>query len=225
MGWKEKFTFLSPTFVEHEVQGTKLHFYPISVKFIFELKTLGKPIAQALATLFSDKENDTGTTIKNVEDSKKGLKENETVIVPVSVEIAVLRDQQKQGAFEALFEALSEQDNAMLLGRMLMDSLREDFNDTEREDRNLALDFIKDMDFAVLRDMITGLVKSNAKVLGPLEDIVAQFSKAFLSGLPKKDDETPVVTLVPKEKAEPETTGPTLQTPSPNLSSKESPGK
>jgi len=224
MGWKDTFTFLSPTFISHKVGDKELHFYPISVKFIFELKMLGKPIAQALTSLFINKENDTGATTQSVEDSKKGYKEIKTTVDPITVEVAILRTSQKQEVFETLFEAISNQDNGMLLGRMLMDSLREDFDKKEREDRNLALEFIQLMDLATLKDMILGLVKANSKVLGPLESMAAQFSKTILSSLPTREDEKPKATLVPKDKAGQETIGQTSQIQSQNLFSEESLG-
>jgi hypothetical protein len=174
---------------------------------------LSKPLAQALTVLFTNKESDTGATTQSIENGKEGRKEIKTVVDPLTVEIAVYRSNQKQEAFESLFEALSNQDNGMLLGRMIMDSLREIFDEKDREDRNRALELIKAMDLATLKDMITGLIKANAKVLGPLEDMAAQFSKAFMSGLPTRDDEEPKATIVPKEKADPETTGQTSQTP------------
>jgi len=224
MGWKDKFTFLTPTFITHKVAEQELHFYPISVKFVFELKMLGKPMAQALAVLFTNKDSDTGATTQSIENSKAGVKEIKTIVEPITVEIAVYRSNQKQEAFEALFDALTNQDNGMLLGRMLMDSLREMFDDKEREDRNRALELVKCMDLTTLRDMITGLVKANAKVLGPLEDMAAHFSKAFLSGLPKKEDEEPVAKIVPKDEVAQEITGQISQTQSQNLFSEESPG-
>lgn len=227
MGWKDTFTFLTPTFIEHEVQGQKLHFYPISVKFIFELKALGKPLAKALSTIFSNSENatanDTGATTQVVENTREGFKETKTVMDPIGVDIAILRDSQKREAFEEAFEAFSNQDNGMLIGRMLMDSLRDHFSDEERKDRNEALKFIQSLNFLSLRDVLMGFIKANAKVLGPLEDMAAQFSQVVMSSLPKKDDEEPKATIVPKaEKVQPETTGQTSPTQSPNLFSEES---
>lgn len=209
--WKDAFTFLSPTFETHEVQGQKLNFYPISVKIIFEMKMLALPLAKALAVLFQKTDSDTGAVTETTENAKAGTKESRTVMEGLTIEMASLRDSQREDAIKTLLEAITEPNNAMLFGRLFLDSLRDMFTEEQRNNRDIALEFVKDMNLATFKEMLVGLMKANTKVLGPLESMVTQLGSTVLSGLKKDEEQGPAVTLEPanqeEKKADPETTG------------------
>lgn len=199
MGWKDKITFLTPTYIEHTVKGQKINFYPISIKATFSLKVLGEPIAKSLSILFNKGDSLTGFKTSKTVNEKTKESHEETVTEAPTVELAVLLDSQRQEAIKALVDLLTNQDHASTIGLLLMDSLRDLFTAEERGDRTTALEFVGSLDLDDFREFIIGFIKANMKVLGPLENTVTQFLEGSLGGLLQKKDEKPAVTLTPKD--------------------------
>lgn len=186
MSWKEKWTFLKPKGVEHEVEGPegpeKLMFYPISMSSLFTLRVIANPVARAFAALFQNEDNDVGITDRTKGDGKlKGEFVTEKIIEPVTLELAKFRLQQKQIAMEEAVQVLFDPENSRVIMRLIMDSLRDNFDRKMNEDQKNAVaeELFDTIDGGHFRELLTGLFKGNKKVFGPLADMVAQSKEMF----------------------------------------------
>jgi hypothetical protein len=180
MGWKDRFTFRERHFVEHEVCGQRLRFYPNRVGLLHDLAEVSKPVASALAALFSDRSQDAGMEEKISQQGDIIVKES--VMQAVSAEIVTLRSKERDGAIDALLTAVSDPRNRLLLGRLLMDSLREEFPyHAERPAVDVEEFLYGDgkpdgypgLDIPALTAMIGGWIKANAKQFGKVGEQVA----------------------------------------------------
>ena len=182
MGWKDRFTFRERHFVEHEVCGQKLRFYPNRVGLLHDLAEVSKPVASALAAIFADRSQDAGMQEKISQQGDIVVKE--TLMQAVSAEIVTLRSKERDGAVGALLTAVSDPRNRILLGRLLMDSLREEFPyHSERPgidveeflygDGKPEPDGYPGLDLPALTAAIGGWIKANAKQFGKMGEQVA----------------------------------------------------
>lgn len=175
--WQDKLSCFSPNFVEHEVGGQKLHFYPVSVGMAFKLRTIGRPLARSLTVLFGNNENDHGTRDIQVENSSGGH-DREIIIEPITEGLAKIRHEQKVMAVDSLIEALTSDENSQVLSNIIMDSLREQFPPDQPNERPPASEFIGVMPVPVLGGMLMGIMHANKDVFGPLTEKVVLAASA-----------------------------------------------
>jgi len=181
MSWKEKWTFIKPKGVDHEVDGPDgpqtLKFYPVSMSSLFTLKAIANPIARAFASLFQSEDNDVGIVDRTSGDGQmNGQFTTEKIVKPVAMDMAKFRLQQKQQAMEEAVQVLFDPDNARTIMRLIMDSLRDEFERSmsEEQKNEVAEELLSTLDGVHFRQLLTGLFKGNKKVFGPLADMVAQ---------------------------------------------------
>lgn len=177
MSWKDKWTFLKPKGVEHEVEGGKMMFYPVSMSSLFTLRAIANPVARAFASLFQNEDNDVGMTDRTTGDGQlNGAFTTEKIIEPVSIDLAKFRLQQKQIAWEDAVQVLFDPENSRVVMRLIMDSLRDEFDRSANEEQKneTAKELLNEMDGGHFRELLIGLFKGNKKVFGPLADMVAQ---------------------------------------------------
>ncbi len=199
--WKERFTYNSKSAVEHSVNGNVLRFYPNRIGLLNELAEISKPIAHALATLFTnDDRSDTTSTSESYldkprKDMKTGIETAESkvdkiVVEAVSPEVADHRRKERNAAIDELLDGITNERNRLLIGKLLMDSLRDEF--PYKKDRPPAEieEFLdgdnekyEGLDAPMLVEMVTGWLKANAKVFGATGERVAGLVKGKLSGL------------------------------------------
>ena len=176
MSWKD-WTFLKPQGVEHEVEGRKFTFYPISVDSLFILRIVAAPVSRAFASLFQSEENDVGITERTIGGKLEDQFTTERIIAPVSLDLAKFRTQNKQKLFEEAAHVLFDPSNLRILVRFIMDSLRDEFdrnlNDADKDKE--ADKFMKEVDGGILSQFVVGLYNGNKKVFGPLANTVAQW--------------------------------------------------
>jgi len=193
MSWK-KWTFIKPKGTQVEIEGETLTFYPICISSFFNLEVMAAPIAKALSMIFQNEDNDVGITDRTegagVED---GSFKTEKVVAPVSLELARFRLDQRKAALEDAFRVLFDRSNIRAVVRLLMDSLRDEFDRKKNEDeKNAEADeFIADVDGILFRKLLIGLYEGNKKVFGPLANTVAHFKKMMdqkMRGLDDLDD-------------------------------------
>ena len=180
MGWKDRFTFRERHFVEHEVCGQKLRFYPNRVRLLHDLAEVSKPVASALAALFSDHSTDAGFNEKISQQGDIIVKE--TTSQAASPEVLQLRSKERDGAISALLSAVSDPRNRLLLGRLLMDSLRDEFPYHEERPTVDVEEFLygdgrpdgyPGLDLPALTSALGGWIKANAKQFGKVGEQMA----------------------------------------------------
>lgn len=178
MGWKDVKTYRSRESVEHEVNGVKLRFYPNRMRLLPDLTELSVPVAKALAELFDPSRHDAAMTEKV---SKQGdIEVRESTVSAASPETAKARAGARDAALESLLLALGDARNRLRLGRLLMDSLAEEFPYVSERAPADVEDFLyggKDgdsgLDLPLLTQLIAGWIKANAKQFSKVGELVA----------------------------------------------------
>lgn len=198
--WKDRFAYNSKSAVEHEVNGHKLRFYPNRIGLLTELAEISKPIAHALATLFGDERGDATSISESYKDKprkdlKTGIETAESVVDKITVEavtaeVANHRRGERNQAIDELLDGLTNERNRILFGRLLMDSLRDDFPYKKDRPPPEVEEFLfgdneeyTGLDAPILVEMVTGWLKANAKVFGSTGEKVVGLVKGKLSAL------------------------------------------
>lgn len=203
-GFKERFgTYRTKTFVEREVQGMQIRFYPNRVALLEELAIVSKPIAEAISILFSDTRGDATAVTERFREGKDVEVEKITV-QSVDPSTMAYRAKERSQALDTLISGLTNARTRLLFGKLLMDSMRDEF--PWKKDRGVdeVEEFLygdgKDyqgIDLPVLTEMVKGWMAANAKVFGSAGEQAVGLVRARLQSL--RAESSPV----------PETTSPT----------------
>ena len=164
--WKGKIPFLAPTCETHRINGVELNFYPVSVNALFKARSMAKPLAAAIRTLFAQNANDRGQVRRIVQGA------SEEIVQATTPELAKLRAEQDERAISDLVEAFADDKNAMILAELIVDSLRDTFARGSMSAQD-SLAWLKDLEAATLTEMLIGLAKGNKRVLGPFGEILS----------------------------------------------------
>lgn len=191
VNWREKLTFLTPTYTVSEVAGHEVNFYPLSPGMLFKLRSIARPLSQAISVLFSDKSNDQARTQKdtvsaaatytdedgNVVDDPGG-RISTTTIEAVSTDMLIARSNMRERAIDSLLDAFMKPESMRVIAGIIWDSCREafgrDWTDEDLDDF-LASDQVN---AAYLSQFLLGVAKANLEVFGPTGGkVFAAFSK------------------------------------------------
>lgn len=177
--WKNKTNVFAKKFVARQIGDTTWNFYPVSVGRIFELRETISSLFTAASALFASNKDDVGQEIEKI--TQQGGEIQRTNISAISVELATLRDKQRKESIAAAVEALLSDNNRLMLGRLIADSLREEF-DRNAPDKEIS-DFMDALDLGTLIEFLMGFVETNAKVFGPLGERLRATVQSKLSAL------------------------------------------
>lgn len=189
-GWAGKLSCFSPNYVAHDVSGEELRFYPISVGLAFKLRTIGKPLARSLAVLFGNKDQDHGTKDTEVTNTD-GSKDRQVSIEPITEGLAKIRFEQRVEAIDGIITALTDEQNAAVVGEIIMDSLADVFKKSERKEWPPVMEFINTMPLPVLGGMLMGVIKANQEVFGPLAGKVTEAAESAVARIAEARVEEP----------------------------------
>jgi len=207
MTWQDKITFLdAPSGVEHQVRGQNIMFYQMSPRMILQLRSISRPLSQALSILLRSKKSDSESIYRDFSDPKTGEAGTETIqrAVPLDTMEALLN--KKERAIDLLIDSMSQEANLHLVIKIIFDACRDLFprNPTER-DINEFIDS-KGVDTGTLSQFLVGVAKANLKTLGPLADRVSEtFSAKLEEALEaprNQQDEDQTQTELPTESPE-----------------------
>jgi hypothetical protein len=176
-------SFLTPKFVEHEVNDETLNFYPVSISTAFQIKEVLKPLARSLSLAMINTDGDRGYTDTRSEDGFV-----QTIVNPVSPEMAELRSKQKESAILDAIEALTERRSVTAIGRLIMDSLRDEFHGKKQEQKDVDL-FMDSVDTTTLIQLLTGVAKANKRLFGPFGERIGEMIKVTMGSLEKTMEE------------------------------------
>ena len=170
--WKDKKSFIGSTnYVEHEVGGEELKFFPLSVTVMFKLRRVALPLPAALSTLFAPNNTDFTVIQREFSDDGEGGRGKEIITEAISPQLAALRTKERTEALEQAIGALTDEQNAEVVGAVIMDCLREDFPRGSKENPKPG-EFIHELDLPCMIECLKGVAKANREVLGPLADRV-----------------------------------------------------
>lgn len=213
VAWKERFTYNQKSAVEHEVNGNQLRFYPNRMGLLTELAEMSKPIAHALLTLFGEARSDSTSVSESYKDKprkdlKTGVETSESVVDKITVEavspeIADHRRKERQGAIDELLDGFSSVRNKLLLGALIMDSLRDDFPYKKDRPAIEIEEFLygdkgdyTGIDAPMLVQLVAGWLKANSKVFGPAGEQVAELVRGKLAALQNRSVSEPTTSPV-----------------------------
>lgn len=206
--------FAEPKYTEHEVRGQSLHFYSLSPSLLFELKGISAPILAAMGTLFADRQGDKGNhyesltnptvlpvSVPDAEPDDEGNVPVRTVkfdnvritndTEALNVEMARLRDQQLRSAIEDLIVHGMSSEMKRLVGRIICDSLREEFPECrgghnngkkQRDDTALAFMDDPDLDIEATVEFLLGVAAANKNLFAPFQSMIAKAQKTGAGG-------------------------------------------
>lgn len=180
MSWKNKSNVFAKKFVSRQIGESEWRFYPVSVGRIFELRETIKDIFTAASALFASNKDDVAQEIENITQGKDNQIQR-TNISAISVELATLRDKQRKDSIASAVEALLSERNKIMLGRLLADSLREEFERDVKEEE--IKQFMDTLDLGTLVEFLMGFIEANAKVFGPLGERVRATVQSKLAEL------------------------------------------
>ncbi|HUT78331.1 MAG TPA: hypothetical protein VM285_11620 [Polyangia bacterium] len=174
-------SFLTPDPTPCEVAGRTINFYPVSVRMAFKLKDIGKPLAKAVqALMFTRRDQDVKQDSEEYVNDQTGDFVKKHSVAPLTTELAEYRDKQKGESLDALVETLFADPSRDIIARLMIDSLRDEYEPAYRKNPpGPDVDtFFDDIDIAALRPMVLALAKANSKVFGaPGEKILAAVRK------------------------------------------------
>lgn len=176
MSIKSMLSFLESPYIEHKVGGKEVRFYALSVKKLFELRRIAKPLSAALAALANKQESDNGTVHRVFTDSETGSGGTVTEIQAIDAELARVRTEERTQAIQQLIESLTGEQNSTLLAELIVDSCRDEFPRNEIKKADYA-EFMEHIDAGSMVEFLEGVFLANKKAFGPLGERVAEFLK------------------------------------------------
>jgi hypothetical protein len=161
--------FFSHKFETLEIDGRECNFYRVSLKALFDLKNVAKPLVRALTSLFQGvgQENG-GRSIKKDHSLADGTKGQETIeeVDGIDPTLAKVKIEEREKAIGDLIDAFLDETNVKVIARLIMDSMRDDF--ARPITPQAVAEFVQTVDPGTLVAMVKGLVQANVGVLGPL---------------------------------------------------------
>jgi len=200
MSWRKRFTFRDKRSITHPVNGQDFKFYPNRMALLTEARDLAEPVAQAINTLFADQSRDTNSKVRRQHEGDFFLEDIETE--GLSVQMAQHRIEERSAAIKTILGTLADPRSLMLLGKLFMDSLRDDFpyckdRDPREVDEFLFGDDSEDSDYQgldmpVLVALFQGWMKANATTFGESGESLVGLVKSKIEGIVSEQaSETP----------------------------------
>lgn len=159
--------------MKHEVDGLgELSFYPNRLNLMSEVRDLSEPVLRGLSLMFEDTRADQAATTKKYTEGDMQVEEIE--VHPSSVELLSKRQEDKATALAELMSVICDPRSRMILGTLLMDSLRDEFSQEELKSPAKVNDFLYGteddgsdaLDLPMMVGLMQGWIKANAQVFG-----------------------------------------------------------
>jgi len=145
--------------VMSKVGDQDVEFFSLSFPVLFQLKSAVGPVSKLLSG-FGRASNDVAK-ITQGEGADKIVQEQ-----AITPEMAKVRADLKAKALQEAMDGIFADQNRLLIGRVLMDSMR---SSQPRKPTVEQIElFLADLDLGQIIDMLQGVVKANAAVFGPL---------------------------------------------------------
>lgn len=225
-GWRETIASICEApVITHPVGGHDVKFWPISVAMLVKMRSIGRPLAQALGALMGNNQSDVrremtqsdDTAIETVDgddgQQKKvlvGVTGTNTSHDAISVELARFRADQKEMAIDRIVDAFTKTENQLVIAALVFDSCREIF--PRRPENDDLAEFISEQaNLVVMSQFLSGIMKANAQALGKLgEQLTESVTKIVRKRISEVDadvgTEDPILTKSPTESESPSLT-------------------
>lgn len=160
--WKDRLSCFTPKYASMRIGEDDVHFYAISPRMLFKLRAMASPIAKAVSTLLGSKATDSGSKVIETPDGRQ------IETMPISLELAQMRSREQADAVAEIINAITDTENARVVAEVVMDSLAEVFQKTDKASWPPVDEFLGTVPLPTFGMMILGVVKANQEVLGPL---------------------------------------------------------
>ena len=191
MSWQKRFTFRDKRSIKQTVNGQEFRFYPNRMSLLTEARDLSEPIAKAINTLFADQSRDSGSNVKRTHEGEFFMEDITTE--PLDIAVAKHRVDERAAAITTILGTLGDPMSLMPLGKLFMDSLRDDFPYAKERDPALVDEFLygsddddseyTGLDAPVLIEMLQGWMKANATTFGESGESLVGLVKAKIEGI------------------------------------------
>lgn len=152
--------------------GGVINFYPCCVEEVARLEKLATPLLRALATLFSGvggQENAVKQTTKVITTPEGGsIQEEVKEALGIDPVLAESKVRMRDKAIQELVEAFGHEKNRILVMRLLVDSMRDEFPRPVKNMDESARALSAELDVEAFALLLGGLKQANEGVLGPL---------------------------------------------------------
>lgn len=167
--WEKSLGFIDkPKYEAHVVAGKELNFYAVSYGVMVELREVIKHFGAMMANLLADTKTDTGTKMLRIPDKDvPGEFTTETTVQPINTDLAKFRYTENVKAVMSLIDALTDKKNVDIIGKVVIDSLRDIFPRGDRDNPTPG-DFMAKIDFPDVVQLLIGVAKANKGVFSPL---------------------------------------------------------
>lgn len=172
---RDKLSIFKRHTFEQEIGGQNFVFHPISLPVLYQLQSAFKGLGKAFAS-YANARQDVTHTEESTHDPATGqvvVTRHDGAIDP---KLAEIRSAQRREAVQATLDAIFAEENQLMLGRVIADSLKAEDMKTDAEVR----EFLDSVDLTVLIEFVQGVVMANAKVFGPFLDRLKAQVKAKL---------------------------------------------
>jgi hypothetical protein len=153
--------------VAHPVNDTEFNFYPVRIGRLLtgEIRDAVAPIVQAVSTLLSSGANvsvEEHTQVEGAESDAPGAVY--TNKKEMSVGMVKWLEEQRTRAVKSAVIAIIDPKTSLVIGRVLADSLRDDFK-SDASDEEIQ-EFMDALDLKDVGEFCLGFLKANAEVFG-----------------------------------------------------------
>ncbi len=199
MGWKDRVkTFQERRKVVGQIEGFgEVAFYPNRIAQLQQLRGLSETVMKCMGTLFADNRGDSDSMTETGTDDD-GFQVQKTTVSAVSTDVLIYRASQQRQAIEEMF-SLADRRNLMLLGEMLMDSLREEFPYSRQRPPQDVEEFLFGasddeagdgaLDVTLFIALMQNWVKANSKVFGEMGEKLVGLVKGRLQTVSGLEEE------------------------------------
>lgn len=162
--------FLEAPAVEHEVAGASHKFFPVTTRVLFQLRGLAKPLARALSSLLTSRQQDVAT--ESVDVTSTEGRQLRTTIQAIDEKLARARQEQRDRALTEIIDQVMADSSASMIALLVMDSMRDAF--PKPHTPAMQQQFVDQISGQTLVEMLVGVGKANKKLFDPLKDRVAE---------------------------------------------------
>ncbi len=200
MGWQKRFTFRDKRSIKHSVNGQEFRFYPNRMALLTQARDLAEPIAKAINLLFVDQTRDSKSNVKRTHEGEFFLEDITTE--GLSIDMAKHRIDERNQAISTIMNTLADERSLLLLGKLFMDSLRDDFPYKKSRHASEVEEFLygeedgdddayEGLDTPVLIELFKGWMKANVLTFGEAGESLVGLVKAKIEEVTVSNSEKP----------------------------------
>lgn len=158
-----QFSWMEPRTVEHPVNGNDLTFHEVSVGVFSKLRPIAEMATSAIMQLMRSARDDAGSQVVQQQRSAEDFSREETHLT-ITPDLARYHEEKRDAALGKLTNALMGEKHQKLIAEFIADSLQ--------LEGLSAQTILTKAGSGIFVQCLTGALKANAEVFGPLAPVV-----------------------------------------------------